>query len=408
MKTHSPHHCDIFCNVIDNYGDIGVSWRLARQLAHEYDLRVRLWVDDLSSLAKLCPDATVDAAQQICRDIAVCLWTGDFAGVKPAELVIEAFGCRLPEQYISSMVEHPPIWINLEYLSAEVWVEGCHQLPSPHPTLKLMKYFFFPGFTSRTGGLLLEHDLLARRNAFSNHAAAFWQSLGRATPDADTLIVSLFAYENAALPGLLSAWANGNQRVLCLVPEGRILPQVIEYFDRCQNVGTILFVPKLKTVRINSHPHQTIWQHGNLTVQVIPFVPQEKYDKLLWACDVNFVRGEDSCVRAQWAAKPFVWQIYPQDDGAHWAKLDAFLALYHAEAPELAAANRALWLAWNTADSEAIGAAWANFVNARAPLNQHAQHWAQHLSNNNLTLNLLDFCQKIGRIRAFKIAESSP
>lgn len=408
MSSSPLFTCDIFCNVIDNYGDIGVSWRLARQLAHEYDLHVRLWVDDLSSFAKLCPDAKVGVASQICRDVNVCLWADDFTSVIPAELVIEAFGCRLPEQYISAMVEHPPTWINLEYLSGESWIEGCHALPSPHPTLPLVKYFFFPGFTPRTGGLLLERDLLARRDAFPLHATSFWQSLGLETPDTHTLIVSLFAYENTALSGLLSAWANGNQRVLCLVPEGRILPQVVECFDGCHNVGTNLFVPKVKAVRINSHPHQTIWQHGNLTVQVLPFVPQEKYDDLLWACDVNFVRGEDSCVRAQWAATPFVWQIYPQDDGAHWAKLEAFLALYHSDAPELATATRPLWLAWNMGDAKAIELAWTNFAAARAPLNHHAQHWAQYLSNNNLTLNLLDFCQKIGRIRAFKIAESSP
>ncbi len=406
MNTSSPQNSDIFCNVIDNYGDIGVCWRLAQQFAHEYGLNVRLWVDDLSSLVKLCPDAKTSTARQLCRGVEVCAWTGDFVGVIPAGLVIEAFGCRLPENYIAAMVGHAPIWINLEYLSAEAWVEGCHELPSPHPTLPLMKYFFFPGFTPKTGGLLLEQDLLARRNSFVD--STFWQSIGRVRPDNDTLTISLFGYENAALSGLLAAWANGNQRVLCLVPEGRILPQVLEYFDACHNVGTNLFVPKPKSVRINSHPQDGQWQHGNLTVQVIPFVPQEDYDDLLWACDVNFVRGEDSCARAQWAAKPLVWQIYPQDDGAHWAKLDAFLTLYHADTPELAATTRALWQAWNMNDATTIAQAWENFSATHKPLRQHAQHWAQHLSNNNLALNLLDFCQKIGRIRAFKIVESSP
>ncbi len=386
--------CDIFCNVIDNYGDIGVCWRLARQLAHELHLSVRLWVDDVASFTKLCPDADAGAAQQSCRGVEVCRWTGDFADKIPADWVIEAFGCRLPELYIAAMVGRASVWINLEYLSAEDWVVGCHTLPSPHPTLPLVKYFFFPGFTPQTGGLLLEQDLLTRRDDFFNQAVAFWQSIGRKIPDADTLTISLFGYENTALSGLLAAWANGEQQVLCLVPEGRILPQVMEYFD--------------KNIPINSQQQNRQWQHGNLTVQVLPFVAQENYDALLWACEVNFVRGEDSWVRAQWAAKPLVWQIYPQDDGAHWAKLDAFLALYHADTPELASATRALWRAWNAGDAENIAQTWTNFAAVRAPLKQHAQHWAQHLSSNNLALNLLDFCQKIGRIRAFKIVESSP
>jgi uncharacterized repeat protein (TIGR03837 family) len=398
MNTSPPATCDIFCNVIDNYGDIGVCWRLARQLAAT--LRVRLWVDDLASFAKLCPDADACAVRQMCRGVEICLWAGDFAEVIPAERVIEAFGCRLPEHYIQAMVGREPIWINLEYLSAEDWVEGCHGLPSPHPTLPLMKYFFFPGFTPKTGGLLLEQDLLARRDDFPNQAAAFWQSIGREMPDENTLTISLFGYENAALSGLLAAWANGEPRVLCLVPEGRILPQVIEYFNKN------LSAPP--NTRIHSPQQNHQWQHGNLTVQVLPFVAQENYDALLWACEINFVRGEDSCVRAQWAAKPFVWQIYPQDDGAHWAKLDAFLTLYHADTPELATATRAFWRAWNEGDAANIAQTWTNFAAVRAPLKQHAQHWAQHLSNNNLALNLLDFCQKIGRIRAFKIVESSP
>ena len=61
----------------------------------------------------------------------------------------------------------------------------------------------------------------------------------------------------------------------------------------------------------------------------IAFIPaaltQHDFDHLLWACDLNFVRGEDSLVRALWAGQPFVWQIYPQHDDAHHAKLEAFL-----------------------------------------------------------------------------------
>ncbi|MDB5942884.1 MAG: hypothetical protein JWQ13_2450, partial [Ramlibacter sp.] len=52
----------------------------------------------------------------------------------------------------------------------------------------------------------------------------------------------------------------------------------------------------------------------------------------LWSCDFNFVRGEDSQVRALWAGRPFAWQIYPQHDDAHHAKLHAFLAWLDAPA----------------------------------------------------------------------------
>jgi len=413
--------CDIFCNVVDNYGDIGVCWRLARLLANEHGLAVRLWVDDLASFAKLCPQADATLEHQRRRGVAVHLWRKEWIATQPAEIVIAAFACKLPESYVQAMAQQlaPPVWINLEYLSAEDWVQGCHGLPSPHPRLPLTKYFFFPGFTKLTGGLLLERELLTRRDAFWNDVAAqqhFWRGIGVDMPAADTLKVSLFAYENAALPGLFDAWADGTQAVLCLVPEGRILPQVVAYFGQhsdnvenknpvraepveacpqAQSVSTLSF-DKLRTNGLKG------WQRGNLQVRVLPFVAQEDYDLLLWACDVNFVRGEDSCVRAQWAGKPFVWHIYPQHDAVHWEKLQAFLDLYLVGLDDAAAqAMQALWQAWNDAGDAA--AAWPAYAAASARLAPHARAWAGLLAENDLALNLLDFCRKVGRMRALKI-----
>jgi uncharacterized repeat protein (TIGR03837 family) len=410
-------HCDIFCNVIDNYGDIGVCWRLARQLANEHGLAVRLWVDDLSSLVKLCPEADDTLASQHRRGVEVHLWSKNFPEVQPADVVIEAFACVLPESYIAAMAAQAqqPAWINLEYLSGEDWVHGCHKLPSPHPSLPLVKYFFFPGFTKLTGGLLLERDLLARRDAFQNDAVqqqAFWQSIGMDMPAPETLKISLFGYENAALHGLFDAWTVSAQPVLCLVPEGRILPQAGQYFgDNAPHAGSD-------------------YACGNLQVRVLPFVEQERYDPLLWACDINFVRGEDSCVRALWAGRPFVWQIYPQHDAVHWQKLQAFLSLYNEQLSQSASqAVEGLWQAWNMGDaagqatstkplvlsavegsgqatSTSSGQAWPAFAAELSELNRHAQNWARQLAENNLALNLLDFCREIGTMRALKIEGS--
>ncbi len=381
--------CDIFCNVIDNYGDIGVCWRLARQLANEHGIAVRLWVDDLNSFAKLCPDADAALEKQKCRGVEVCYWSKDFPEVQLADLVIEAFACKLPQSYLEAMAaQRPqPIWINLEYLSAEDWVESHHKLPSPHPSLPLTRYFFFPGFTRQTGGLLLERDLLARRDAFRNDTAqqrAYWQSIGLDIPSAKTQKISLFGYENAALPGLFDAWAASVQPILCLVPEGRILPQVGQYFgDTSPGVGKP-------------------YSRGNLQVRVLPFVEQERYDELLWACDVNFVRGEDSFVRAQWAGKPFIWQIYPQHDAVHLKKLEAFLMLYGEKLGQSAnEAMHGMWKAWSMENG--AGQWWPAFIAARGELERHAQLWAQQLSENNLALNILDFSREIGRMRALKI-----
>jgi len=306
-----------------------------------------------------------------------------------ADLVIGAFACVLPPTYVAAMAarETKPIWINLEYLSAEDWVESHHGLPSPHPKLHLTKYFFFPGFTEKTGGLLLERGLLDRRDAFQLDATAqaeYWDSLGVPPRVEGELRVSLFGYENEAMEALLSAWEQGSQLVTCLLPESRALSQVAGFFG---------FV---------SGKAGDVWQRRNLRVHVLPFVEQEQYDLLLWACDINFVRGEDSCVRAQWAGRPFIWQIYPQHDGVHLEKLEALGQRYTAGLPyEAAQAMGGLWAAWNGGQDVAV--AWQRFVAQRAALGQHGKEWANRLSSNSLALNLLDFSLEVGKIAPFKI-----
>lgn len=374
-----PLAWDIFCTVVDNYGDIGVCWRLARQLAREHGFQVRLWVDDLASFHKICPslDPTLDV--QRCSGVDVRRWPAAFPPVVPADVVIEAFGCKLPEPYLSAMAAcaAQPCWINLEYLSAESWVAGCHRLPSPHPRLPLVKYFFFPGFTPDSGGLLLEQDLLARRAAFQQSPedrAAFWGALGLPVPVPGTLCVSLFCYENTSLPSLLTAWADAEFPVCCLVPEGKVAQAVAGHFGRAQAAAGDCF------------------RRGNLTACIFPFLEQTQYDRLLWVCDCNFVRGEDSFVRAQWAAKPLVWHIYPQEAGAHENKLSVFLDRYCDGLPTSAAdAVRGLWWAWNGRGE--IGSAWRDFRAHQAVLESHASQWSERLrKNGDLATNLAGFC----------------
>lgn len=336
---------DIFCNIVDNYGDIGVAWRLARQLATEYGIDVRLWVDNLDVFRRIWPEIDPALASQRCQGVEVRVWLDPFPGVVPAQVVIEAFGCRLPEPYLVAMSRLPvhPVWINLEYLSAEPWVRTHHGLPSPHPRLALTKYFFFPGYEPGTGGVLVERDLAQRRDRFvSDESMGFWKRLGVTSPAPDEIRISLFAYENPALGTLLDTWARGNEAVHCLIPEGRILPEVRQWL----NESTL--------------PSGASYRRGHLKLWILPFLDQEDYDRLLWVCDLNLVRGEDSCVRAQWAARPLLWQAYPQADDVHRAKLEALLDRYtEGLDPESAKALAGLWRAWNGyGRKEDIAPAW--------------------------------------------------
>lgn len=369
---------DIFCSVVDNYGDIGVTWRLARQLAGEHDVAVRLWLDDLGAFVRLCPQADRQAAQQWRQGVEVRQWPVQWQPVRPADVVVEAFACELPAAYIAAMAAWPQkvLWLNLEYLSAEDWVEGCHGLPSLQSN-GLQKFFFFPGFTAGSGGLLRERELLAQRRAFQADPLAradFLQELGVA-PIAGARLLSLFAYENRALASWLEVLAADTRVTQLLVPEGRILADLQAWF------GCAALVAGDRQ------------QRGQLHIQVLPFVEQDRYDRLLWSCEFNAVRGEDSFVRAQWAGRPLLWHIYGQEEDVHWDKLEAFLALYtQGLSPVARAALEGLWRAWNA--GEAMGASWQAVLQEWPELAEHAERWClQRASQADLATALVEFYQ---------------
>lgn len=371
----------MFCRIVDNYGDVGVSWRLARSIAREHHKLVRLWLDDMTVLAKLRPEIDPARDRQRLEQVEVARIGRPFEATEVADVVVETFGCDPPDEYVQAMAARAvkPRWINLEYLSAEDWVEGSHALPSPNPRLPLTKHFFFPGFTPRTGGLLREESLLRRRDEFQadeGAQAAFWRALTGRAPAPGTLKVSLFNYSDAPVESLARACVQHPAPVWLVAPEG-IAATVIEQWCR---VHAQLDSPRCI---------------------VVPFMPQDQYDLLLWACDVNFVRGEDSFVRAQWAGRPFAWHIYPQDEGAHWIKLAAFLARYTAGLDRAhAAAVTSLWEAWNRRDpapSQGAGQAgfpdaWAEFAARLPTLRRHGLAWASRLaSRRDLAAEIVDF-----------------
>ena len=313
---------DLFCRVIDNHGDAGVCWRLARELA-QHGHAVRLVIDDLSPLAWMNGGGA--------NGVQVLPWPGP---VDVGDVVIEAFGCDPPAPFVRAMAaRHPaPVWINLEYLSAQSFVERSHGLASPQGN-GLTKWFFFPGFTPRTGGLLRHSALMQQRSSFDGED---WLSNHGHARRPGERVVSLFCYENPALPQLLTNLAR--QPTLLLLTPGHVQRQVTR-------------------------------APAGVRLVHLPWLSQDEFDHLLWSCDLNFVRGEDSLVRALWAGAPFVWQAYPQQDGAHWRKVDAMLGQWRAP-PAVAAA----WRAWNGA----AGSTWA-LPECTADWRQATREWRDRL-----------------------------
>jgi uncharacterized repeat protein (TIGR03837 family) len=312
---------DVFCTVIDNHGDLGVCWRLARQL-RDAGHRIRLWVDDASALTWMAPGAL----EGLESNITIMAWPQAHSQYsnsatppmahEPAHVWVEAFGCTIPEGWVAAQFKTrqtqqlaPPVWVNLEYLSAEAWVPRMHGLPSPvlhGPAQGATKWFYYPGLTPDTGGLLREADLLEQQAAFAsaqcNTIRPGQTTCGMPPPStndsAAQLKVTLFCYEPPALPELLAQLGPNIHLQVCA---GRPTQAV--------------------QAALSAQPQLA----NTLQWTTLPYMPQPQFDKLLWSSHINLVRGEDSLVRALWAGKPLVWHIYPQDDNAHIAKLNAFL-----------------------------------------------------------------------------------
>jgi uncharacterized repeat protein (TIGR03837 family) len=333
----------LYCRVVDNFGDIGVAWRLAADLAGRGE-SVRLAVDDASALGWLAPEGA--------EGVAIVDWNA--AATPAADVVVELFGGGLPDRVPAGAGAREPVHVNVEHLSAEAYVERSHGLPSPRRTSAghaFTTWYFYPGFTAGTGGLLREPALLKRRSDFTGGADGLAGLGVRARPG--ERLVSLFCYRNDAVAPLLRSLAA--QPTLLLLTPGPASDQVgVE-------LGATLSRGALRAVRL-------------------PYLTQAGFDRLLWSCELNFVRGEDSFVRAVWAGAPFVWQLYPQDDGAHGAKLEAFLDRYLAAAPaELGSALRALFRRWNGITSGAIELAPAGTALHSAWVG-HAAQWRNALA----------------------------
>lgn len=294
-----PKTIDIFCRIIDNFGDIGVSWRLAKSLSATCN--VRLCVDDLESFHKIEPSLNPKCQQQFLKDVEVQHWHEKITSWHAADLVIETFACELPKDYLKAMKDVTACWLNLDYLSAEKWVDDFHLQPSIQAN-GVPKYFFFPGFTEKTGGLLRPQKHIKSETEKSALLARLLSENGYAFHQQQKpLLINLFCYPDAPLESLILACPKNKATMIVLAKS--VAPTL-------ENIVTEL--------------------NANIYIERLDFIEQEDYDVLLQVTDINLIRGEDSFTQAHWAAKPMLWHIYPQDEDYHLVKLNAWLTTINA------------------------------------------------------------------------------
>jgi uncharacterized repeat protein (TIGR03837 family) len=358
----------IYCTVIDNYGDIGVCWRLARQLVREYGCAVHVWVNDAGWAAarQLISGLPQTPAPTLAEGVTVSAWSLACASGDEdctGDVLIEGFGCTLPQAALAQLAAraqlgvraHKPIWIDLEYFSAEDWVPRFHLQSGFDWEVGARRWFFFPGVHDHSGGLLRERGLVVPR-----------------TQESDSLKGSdfymCFAYAHAPYAEWLAALAGAGDRPVTIDLCGAQSQWAVAQLD------------------LAAYP--------NVTTRHAPFVSQLEFDRLLWRTDVLFVRGEDSMARALWSGRPFVWHIYPQAENAHHPKLMAWLRHYtHGFPDALREAYVAMHEVWNgMSEAARLGQAWRGLMGQWADWRRHSQLRSHQLAQApDLAARLMKF-----------------
>lgn len=365
MNNANRFVCHLICKVIDFFGDVGVAWRIAKQLNHDFDIEVHLLIDDLATCQKLISSIDLSLKKQMIEGVTVhhCDFDEHSNSLPmPPAFVFNLFNIDLPRAYKDLIRSEKSKYIAIEYLSAESWVDNFHLKPSIDPQSGLIKTFFYPGFTKQTGGLVREKNLFSRRQDFDlDKRQKFIELLGG---DPDLFTISLFYYPKQKITTFLDVMESLGKPIQFFVP--RYL------FD-------LLKLDK---------------DYQHLRIFAYSFLSHDDFDKLLWSCDFNFVRGEDSWIRALWAGKPFIWQPYIQENNIHLIKLKAFLKRYCESCdPDLSEILIKMHDDWSHNKFNEIS--WRDFFKQQARLEAFALKQSDHyFKEASFVESLVDYCSE--------------
>ncbi len=289
----------ILCKVVDNFGDIGVVYRLTRNLITHYpEVSVNLIVQGLDSFNKINNKINPALPIQELEGFTVFDWDNFdfcykyFSGKNNSHLqvILECFQCGRPDWMEKILFEdeltHIVNVIMIDYLTAEDYAESFHCLKSLTRRAKVQKVNFMPGFTNKTGGLIFDTS--------------------------DTLVKA-----DTANPVMF----------FCYDADWRVLVNALNKF--CKDFGpNDILVAQGKGHDSFCKAYDELCKDEAASFKVIdlPFMNQQKWDLQLQNCSFLFIRGEESLSRACLYGIPFVWPAYPQSEEYHLVKVRALLS----------------------------------------------------------------------------------
>ncbi len=300
----------VLCKVVDNFGDIGVVFRLCRALSElKKNLEIRLVVSNLDSFVKISKGIDSTKTFQEFRGWKVFDWNDSALCKKefsknPPEFILECFQCGRPE-WLEELLFSPQFnlnvqIVNVEYLTAESWADDFHLLKSGTRSAKIKKINFMPGFTKKTGGLILDKNFM---RCLSEKKFA----LNLVKQNLDKKILSEDFSDSFKI--LIFSYPKNFDFLASAIKEFSFLKKIIVFV--ASGAGADSAKISLKKFKVD--------------FVCLPFMQQEVWDAFLSLMDFSFVRGEDSFSRCCLLGNPFIWNIYPQEEEFHIVKLNAFL-----------------------------------------------------------------------------------
>ena len=317
----------VLCKVVDNFGDIGVVWRLCCQLSNQikkenFTSKINLIVDDLASFNKICNSVDSNKSFQIVENINIFNWNDEklcydeFSKNDGENLsvILEVFQCGRPlwmekilfEEKLNRTVQI----IMIDYLTAEKYAEDFHCLQSLTRSSKVQKVNFMPGFTNKTGGLIIDSE---------------WEQL--------------CDYKN-------------NKTLLCFTYD-RNWDALANACKKSNYIEKVLIAPGKGFESLKKSFYSNFIKDSNLKIEELSFMNQNEWDKMLKNCGVLFIRGEESMSRACLSGIPFVWHAYPQSDEYQLIKVRALLERMsvHFKCEDFKIIEK-VWILINSAESE--------------------------------------------------------
>ena len=361
----------VLCKVVDNFGDIGVVWRLCCQLSNQIKKenltsKINLIVDDLASFNKICNSVDFSKSFQVVDEINVYNWNDEklcydeFSKNDGENLsvILEVFQCGRPawmekilfEDKLNRTVQI----IMIDYLTAEKYAEDFHCLQSLTRSSKVQKVNFMPGFTKKTGGLIIDSE---------------WEHF--------------CDYQN-------------NKTLLCFTYD-RNWNALANACKKSQYIEKVLIAPGKGFDSLKKSFYSNFIKDSNLKIEELSFMNQNEWDKMLKNCGVLFIRGEESMSRACLSGIPFVWHAYPQSNEYQLIKVRALLERMsnHFEVEDFKIIEK-VWILINSAESEVeqeeFEKAILDFFNNAEKLVYGFREFALDLrKNGDLCSNLMTF-----------------